>query len=170
MAHIKDNEYPYSGWKRDFPFVSFPENKMEKSFPSLDIWWVHSTDMPSYDVDMEEVVEGQPELVDGIYQQTWEIREKEDSILHIPEEVEGWQAEVAMRATSSTTEGKSVWDRVQDLIALMPEGIEKITAQTVLKRGKIRRDSAMLAQLSPLVPLNEEEVDDLFRLAYSIEA
>lgn len=91
----------------------------------------------------------------------------------VPEEVEGWQAEVAMRATpvdSGDPESQSVWDRVQDLITAMPDGIEKITAQTVLKRGKIRRDSPMLAQLAPLVPLSEERVDDLMRLAASIEA
>jgi hypothetical protein len=91
----------------------------------------------------------------------------------VPEEVEGWQAEVAMRATPvdpDDPESQSVWDRVQDIIAAMPDGIEKITAQTVLARGKIRRDSPMLAQLAPLVPLSEERVDDLMRLAASIEA
>lgn len=91
----------------------------------------------------------------------------------VPEEVEGWQAEVAMRATPvnpDDPESQSVWDRVQDLIAALPDGIEKITAQTVLARGRIRRDSPMLAQLAPLVPLSEERVDDMFRLAGSIEA
>lgn len=88
----------------------------------------------------------------------------------VPIEVEGWQAEVAMRATPSTTEGQSVWDRVQAIIAAMPDGIEKITAQTVLARGKIRRDSPMLAQLAPLVPLTEAQVDDMMRLAASIQA
>ena len=91
----------------------------------------------------------------------------------VPEEVEGWQAEVAMKATPvdpNDPESQSVWDRVQDIITAMPDGIEKITAQTVLARGKIRRDSPMLAQLAPLVPLSEERVDDLMRLAASIEA
>lgn len=91
----------------------------------------------------------------------------------VPEEVEGWQAEVAMKATlvdPEDPESQNIWDRVQDIIAAMPDGIEKITAQTVLKRGKIRRDSPMLAQFAPLVPLSEERVDDLMRLAASIEA
>lgn len=91
----------------------------------------------------------------------------------VPEEVEGWQAEVAMKATPvdpEDSQSQNIWDRVQDLIAAMPDGIEKITAQTVLARGKIRRDSPMLAQLAPLVPLSEERVDDLMRLAASIEA
>lgn len=91
----------------------------------------------------------------------------------VPEEVEGWQAEVAMRATPVNPDdpgSQSVWDRVQDLITAMPEGIEKITAQTVLARGKIRRDSPMLAQLAPLVPLSPERVDDMFRLGGGIEA
>lgn len=91
----------------------------------------------------------------------------------VPIEVEGWQAEVAMRATPvdpDNPESQNVWDRVQDIIAAMPDGMEKITAQTVLARGKIRRDSPMLAQLAPLVPLSEQRVDDMFRLAGSIEA
>lgn len=91
----------------------------------------------------------------------------------VPVEVEGWQAEVAMKATPvdpEDSQSQNIWDRVQDLIAAMPDGIEKITAQTVLARGKIRRDSPMLAQLAPLVPLSEERVDDLMRLAASIEA
>jgi len=91
----------------------------------------------------------------------------------VPEEVEGWQAEVAMKATPvdpEDSQSQNVWDRVQDIFAAMPDGIEKITAQTVLARGKIRRDSPMLAQLAPLVPLSEERVDDLLRLAGGIQA
>lgn len=93
--------------------------------------------------------------------------------LPVPEEVEGWQAEVAMKATPvdpEDPESQNVWDRVQDLIAAMPDGLEKITVQTVLARGKIRRDSPMLAQFAPLVPLSQGRVDDLLRLAASIEA
>lgn len=108
----------------------------------------------------------------------WDFDEAAPKVLYdvvpwVPVEVEGWQAEVAMRATPvnpDDPESQSVWDRVQDLIAAMPDGLEKITAQTVLKRGKIRRDSPMLAQFAPLVPLSEERVDDLMRLAASIEA
>lgn len=96
-----------------------------------------------------------------------------DIVDHVPVEVEGWQAEVAMRATPvdpDDPESQTIWDRVQDIIASMPDGIEKITAQTVLTRGKIRRDSPMLAQLAPAVPLTSERVDDLLRLAESIQA
>lgn len=107
------------------------------------------------------------------WRQAWEVVPREPEPEYVPEEVEGWQAEVAMRATLVDPEdvgSQNVWDRVQDLISLMPEGLEKIAAQTVLKRGKIRRDSPMLAQLAPLVPLTGDQVDILFRLAYSIEA
>lgn len=108
----------------------------------------------------------------------WDFDEAAPKVLYdvvpwVPMEVEGWQAEVAMKATPvdpEDSESQNVWDRVQDLIAAMPDGIEKIAAQTVLARGKIRRDSPMLAQLAPLVPLSEERVDDMFRLAASIEA
>lgn len=91
----------------------------------------------------------------------------------VPGEVEGWQAEVAMRSTYVTEDDpgtQTVWDRVQDIIGAMPDGIEKITAQTVLSRGKIRRDSPMLESLSAHVPLSSERVDDLMFLAHSIQA
>lgn len=91
----------------------------------------------------------------------------------VPTEVDGWQAEVAMRITfvdPDAAESISVWDRVQEIFASMPNGVEKTTAQTVLARGKIRHDSLMLAQLAPLVPLTQERVDGLLRLAKSIEA
>ncbi|WP_442592458.1 hypothetical protein ACSBPU_05525 [Parapusillimonas sp. JC17] len=91
----------------------------------------------------------------------------------VPQEIEGWQAEVAMRATPvdpEDPESQNVWDRVQDIIAAMPDGLDKITAQTVLARGKVRHDSAMLAALAPLVPLSGERIDDMFRLGASIQA
>lgn len=91
----------------------------------------------------------------------------------VPEEIEGWQAEVVMRLTPVDLEdehSQNVWDRVQGIIGAMPEGPEKVTAQIVLKRGRLRRDSEMLATLAPLVPLSSERVDDLFILADSIEA
>jgi len=140
-------------------------------FPDQGIYWVHPSEPPAYDPETEMTVEGPPELVDGQYHQVWAVEPLPPEPVH--EEVEGWQAEVAMRATPvdpDDPESQSVWGRVQDIIAAMPDGIEKITAQTVLKRGKIRRDSAMLAQLAPLIPLTQEQVDDLMRLAASIEA
>lgn len=91
----------------------------------------------------------------------------------VPEEVGGWQAEVAMRVSKVDLESpasQSVWDRVQDILAAMPDGVEKITAQTVLTRGKVRRDSPTLALLAAQVPLSESRVDDLLRLAASIKA
>lgn len=84
----------------------------------------------------------------------------------VPAEIEGWQGEVIMRAErvdAEDPESQSVWDRVQDLISGMPDGIEKTTAQVVLQRGKIRRDSPTLAQLAPLVPLTDERIDNMFR-------
>lgn len=171
MAHIRNTEYPYSSWGVDFPNTSFPTPRDGLDFPEQEIYWVHSTPQPEHDPDTEMVVEGVPEQVEGQWRQTWEVVPRPPE--PVPIEVEGWQAEVAMRATPvdpDDPESQSVWDRVQDIIAAMPDGIEKITAQTVLARGKIRRNSPTLAQLAPLVPLSGERVDDMFRLAGSIEA
>ncbi|MCK9235995.1 MAG: hypothetical protein M0P09_06730 [Acholeplasmataceae bacterium] len=173
MAHIKDNIYPYQDWKQDFPNISFPSPRDGLDFPEQEIFWVHPTEQPEYDPETHYVVEGPPVFVDDQWQQTWEIIEIPVEPEYVPEEVKGWQAEVAMRATpvdSGDPESQNVWERVQEIIAAMPDGIEKITAQTVLSRGKIRRDSPMLAQLAPLVPLSQERVDDLMRLAASIQA
>lgn len=171
MSHIHNSVYPYTGWARDFPNTSFPTPRDGLDFPEQGIWWVHPAEQPEHDPETEYVIEGQPEQIEGQWRQTWEVVPLPPE--PVPIEVEGWQAEVAMKATPvdpEDSESQSVWDRVQDLIAAMPDGIEKITAQTVLARGKIRRDSPMLAQLAPLVPLSEERVDDLMRLAASIEA
>lgn len=171
MAHIRNGQYPYLDRSVDFPNVSFPAPWDGLDFPEQGIYWVHSSEKPEYDPETERVVEGQPELVGGQWRQVWSVEPLPPP--PVPEEVEGWQAEVAMRATPVDPDdpnSQSVWDRVQDIIAAMSDGIEKITAQTVLARGKIRRDSPMLAQLAPMVPLTEEQVDDLMRLAASIQA
>lgn len=91
----------------------------------------------------------------------------------VPAEVEGWQAEVVMRVTlvdPDDPQSQTVWDRTQDLIAAMPDGIEKITAQTVLARGKIRSDSPTLAMLAAAIPLSSERVHDMLRQAAGIVA
>lgn len=95
-----------------------------------------------------------------------------DTPRYVPAEVEGWQAEVAMRVTPVDPEegSQSVWDRVQELVSAMPDGPEKIMAGVVLNRGKVRRDSDLLAVLSAMVPLSGDRVDDLFILADSLEA
>lgn len=71
--HIRGSEYPYTGWKRDFPNVSFPMPRNELDFPEHDIWWVHQSARPEYDVDTEMVLEGPPEKVEGQWHQTWEV-------------------------------------------------------------------------------------------------
>lgn len=71
--HIRANVYPYSGWKSDFPNVSFPTPREGLDFPEQDIWWVHEAQRPEYDPETQYVIEGQPEKVEGQWRQTWEI-------------------------------------------------------------------------------------------------
>lgn len=169
--HIHNNEYPYAGWARDFPSTSFPTPRDGLDFPEQGIRWVYPTERPEHDPETEMVVEGQPEQAEGQWHQTWQVVPIPPD--PVPLEIEGWQGEVVMRATIVDPEdpkSQTVWDRVQDLIAAMDDGIEKIAAQTVLRRGKIRRDSPTLAVLAPLVPLTPERIDDMFRLGDSIQA
>lgn len=78
----------------------------------------------------------------------------------IPREIEGWQAEAIMRIT--IVGEQSVWGRVHEIIDAMEDSAQQIVARAVLARGKMRRDSAMLATLAPLVPLTSEQVDTMF--------
>lgn len=73
MSHIRSGEYPYTGWHRDFPNVSFPIPRDGVNFPDQDIWWVHATEQPEHDPETEYVVEGQPEQVEGQWRQTWQV-------------------------------------------------------------------------------------------------
>lgn len=73
MPHIHNNEYPYIGWKHDFPNVSFPTPRDGLDFPEQDIWWVHPTDQPEHDPETQMIVEGAPEQVGGEWRQTWEV-------------------------------------------------------------------------------------------------
>ena len=73
MAHIRNDEYPYMGWERDFPHTSFPTPRDGLDFPEQEIYWVHSTPQPEHDPDTEMVVEGVPEQVEGQWRQTWEV-------------------------------------------------------------------------------------------------
>lgn len=73
MSHIHNNEYPYTGWARDFPNVWFPFPRDGIDFPEQEIWWVHETEQPTYDPQTQMVVEGQPEQVEGQWRQTWQV-------------------------------------------------------------------------------------------------
>lgn len=138
------------GWPADYP-AQFGAHQIDVTPPEGKQWTGEIVDVDGLPV---------PEFVDT-------------PPAPVPTEVEGWQAEVAMKATHVDLEdeqSQTIWARVQDLIAAMPAGIEKLTAQTVLARGRIRRDSPTLASLSAMVPLSEARVDDLMRLADSIQA
>src|SRR5690606_32731599 len=67
------DEYPYTGWARDFPHTSFPTPRDGIDFPEQDIWWVHATEQPEHDPDTEMVIEAQPEQVEGQWRQAWEV-------------------------------------------------------------------------------------------------
>lgn len=96
-----------------------------------------------------------------------------EPVVEVPEEVEGWQAEVAMKLTKlddQDSNSQSVWDRTMDIVEAMEDEAMKLTARTVLERGRVRRDSQMLATLSVQIPLSSEQVDSLFIFADSLEA
>ena len=74
--HIRNGEYPYNGWRRDFPLTTFPTTRDGIDFPEQDIFWVHGSPKPEYDPETEMVVEGQPKRRRGKWRKTWTVVER----------------------------------------------------------------------------------------------
>lgn len=72
--YIRNGIYPYSveQLKQENNQTSFPANIPDSLLAEYDMHPVKSTEYPSVGLN-KNVVEGQPELVDGIWKQTWVI-------------------------------------------------------------------------------------------------
>lgn len=72
--YIRNSVYPYSvaQLKQDNPQVSFPSVISTELMAEYAMFPVESTDYPAVGFD-KNVTEGQPELVDGVWKQTWVV-------------------------------------------------------------------------------------------------
>jgi hypothetical protein len=74
--YIKNGIYPYSvaQLKQDNNQTSFPTNIPDSLLAEYGVYKVMPTSFPSVGLDMT-VIEGQPELVNGVWKQVWVITE-----------------------------------------------------------------------------------------------
>lgn len=72
MLYIKNGLYPYTleQLKKDNPQTSFPTVVSDELASDFDVYPVEATERPTVGFD-KNVVEGQPELIDGVWKQVW---------------------------------------------------------------------------------------------------
>lgn len=94
---IATGRYPVSSAaiREAFPSTSFPEHLDEADLSSFGFAPVRLSPRPVFDPMTHAVYEGEPELADGIYSQTWVIRAK------TPEELSAAQTELLASYTSA---------------------------------------------------------------------
>ncbi|MEL7893525.1 hypothetical protein [Vreelandella neptunia] len=141
--------------RRLLPNVALPENPDEATLNALGFATVQPVERPTGDV----VTEGQPELVDGTWQQTWNVRE------FTPEEIEQRRKDAVPQAVPA----------LEALLALDAAGLSadyevwaKDPARTFAERAFIdkaqnwRRDDPTLQAAAEALELSSEQVDQLF--------
>lgn len=154
--HIRSGEYPYNGWKRDFPNVWFPFPRDGVDFPEQEIYWVHETEQPSYDTQTQYVVEGQPEHVDGQWRQTWEVRLLPPA--PVPAQCTRRQGRLALLQADAL-------DDVESAIAAIKDPAQRKAAQIEYEADTWERSNAFLQAMWSQLGGTESELDDLFRSA-----
>jgi hypothetical protein len=119
--------YPYSigQLRKDNPQVSFPKNPADALLASYDVFPVTATEQPVYDPITQNLTEGTPALVDGIWTQVWAVTEA------TPEEVEQRKADdlaslKQQRAYAYTQEADPLFFKAQRGEADMAEWNAKI--------------------------------------------
>jgi hypothetical protein len=67
--------YPYSigQLRKDNAQVSFPKNPTEALLASYNVFPVTATERPSYDPITQNLTEGAPALIDGVWTQVWAV-------------------------------------------------------------------------------------------------
>lgn len=58
---------------RKFPNTSFPRKLEGGDFPAFGVVTVQNTSVPTFDPATQRIDEGEPALIDGVWQQTWNV-------------------------------------------------------------------------------------------------
>lgn len=175
MKYAKLNEshdaveiYPYTlgQLRRDNPKVSFPSDPDNKTLLDYNVVVIESTDRPSRDEMTQDIIEGTPESVDGVWKQQWNVVEadeveKERRLTNYREDLActPWQLRKALNALG-------LRQQVEDYIAT-PD-----TPQDV-KDGwefasEFKRTDALVTSAGAALGKSEAEMDQLFELAVSL--
>jgi hypothetical protein len=75
FAKIIDNiveKYPYNP-AEDYPVTGFPEGS---DYPEFNIYWVHKSPLPQFFPLDQNIVESDPQYIDGQWVKSWSVEEK----------------------------------------------------------------------------------------------
>ena len=87
--------------------------------------------------------------------------------LRVPQSITAWQAQAALKLTP-LGDG-TLYDAVVAALAALPDGSEKVVAQTAFEKdAKFVRSSPTIAAIAGALGLSDAQVDDLFRLGDSL--
>lgn len=86
--------YTIGQLRKDNPQVSFPKNLTDAILASYDVFPVTQVNRPAYDRITQNLTEGTPAIVDGVWTQVWEISEAS------PEEIEQRTADLSASVRS----------------------------------------------------------------------
>jgi hypothetical protein len=119
--------YPYSigQLRKDNPQVSFPKNPTDELLASYDVFPVTATERPTYDPITQNLTEGTPAIVGGVWTQVWTVTEA------TPEEVSQRKADQLAsikqeRAYAYTQEADPLFFKAQRGEATMAEWEAKV--------------------------------------------
>jgi hypothetical protein len=119
--------YPYSigQLRKDNPQVSFPRNPSEALLASYDVFPVTRADRPAYDPITQNLTEGTPALIEGVWVQVWNITDAS------PEEIEQRKVDQIegirqQRASAYTQEADPLFFQAQRGEATMDDWSAKI--------------------------------------------
>lgn len=119
--------YPYSidQLRKDNTQVSFPKDMPDSLLASYDVFYVTPTEQPIYDSITQNISEGLPNLVSGIWTQVWIVTEA------MPEEIQIRKAERILsirqkRELAYSQETDSLFFKVQRGEATMIEWENKV--------------------------------------------
>ena len=72
------NRYPYltEEFRKENPHKTYARNISEQEFNDFDVYIVKETTKPQHDKDLQNAIEIDPILVDGVWTQQWTIQDK----------------------------------------------------------------------------------------------
>jgi hypothetical protein len=125
LTNGQPEKYTIGQLRRDNPQVSFPKSIPDATLAEYDVYPLTATEQPSYDPITQNLTEGTPALVDGVWTQIWDVTDA------TAEEVEQRKAEQraniqAERANAYREEADPLFFKAQRDEADMAEWEAKI--------------------------------------------
>ena len=147
-----------------------PNTSFAKPFvPPEEYVKVEPSEQPAFDAIYQTITETAPVQVDGIWVQTWSVRDatREEVLSRIPNVVSMRQGMLATLYTPY--EDGVLLDVIEAMLNAIADPMEQRAAKTDWEYAtEIRRDFPLVQQLTAQLGMTEKQIDDLFILASTL--